>query len=81
MTYEATAIFDNGREIVFELQDDQVCDFAAAVFNKLIYTDARTGVISWLPPDRLLHLIIKPNMESHPCQKSQPSDQVRDLLS
>lgn len=83
MIYEAIATFDNGRVLSFELQDYQVHDFVASVYNKLVYTDEKTGVISWLPPEKLHHLIVKPNLESHPCQVSQAnlnSDQASDLL-
>ena len=81
MNHEAVATFDNGQTLSFELEDHQVKDFISAVFNKLVYNDEKTGVICWLPPDRLLNLIIKPNMESPLCQKSQPLEVVSDLLT
>lgn len=80
MTYEATATFDNGHNLVFELEQYQVEDFVLAVASKKAYIDEKNGVMSWLPPDRLLHLIVKPNLESPQCQKPLSSDLVNDLL-
>lgn len=81
MIYEASATFDNGHTLVFELEEYQVEDFVFAVYSKTIYKDEKTGVLSWLPPDKLLHLIVKPNLESPKCPKSHLSDQVNDLLA
>ena len=82
MIYEATATFDNGQKLVFELEPYQVEDFVFAIFNKTIYKDEKNGVLSWLPPDRLFHLIVRPNnLESPKCKKSQNSDQEKDLLT
>lgn len=81
ITHEAIATYDNGHTISIELQGYQVDDFVFAVYNKLIYKDEKTGVMSWLPPDRLCHLVIKPNLESPKCQNNQSSDLVSDLLT
>lgn len=81
LTYEATATFDNQQTLVFELEEYQVENFVFAVFNKLLYKDEKTGVISWLPPERLLHLIVKPNLESSQCQKNHLSDLESDSLT
>lgn len=72
--YEAVATFKNGRKDVFELEDYQVDDFLTSTVRKYPYKDKKTGVVSWLPPEHLHHLIIKPNWESQSCQKSQNSD-------
>lgn len=79
--FEATVKFDNGMEMQFILQEYQVENFMFAIFNKLIYRDEKTGVLAWLPPERLLHVIVKPTLESPQCQKNQPSDQESDSLT
>lgn len=77
MTYEAIAIFDNGHRLSWELEDYQVDEFVDAVYRKIVYKDDKTGVISWLPPDRLHHLIVKPNLESPKCQETIVPDDLK----
>lgn len=71
MIYEAIASLNNGQSLVFELEEYQLEEFINSVRNELPYKDSRTGVISWLPPRQLQHLLIKPNQESPKCLKSQ----------
>ena len=81
MKYDAIATLTNEQSLVFELEDYQVDDFMFAVANERPYKDSRTGVISWLPPRHLHHILIKPNLESPKCQKNQPSGPASDLLT
>lgn len=79
--FEATATFISGKISTFVLDESQVNDFMLAVYNKLVYKDEKNDVMVWLPPDQLLHLVIKPTLESPKCQKNQPLDQESDLLT
>ena len=81
MMYQAVATLDNGKTLAFELERYQVEDFVAAVYNRLVYTDAKTGVISWLPTDKLHHLLVKPYQESPICQNPPSLDLEEDLLT
>lgn len=82
MSFTASVTFDNLKSLHFDLEEYQVQDFLSAVENGSTYQDHKTGVISWLPPDRVYHVIIKPNLESlSSCQTSQSSGLVSDLLT
>jgi hypothetical protein len=79
MIYNAVATFKNGRKAIFELEDYQVDEFLNATVKKCPYKDKKTGVMSWLPPEHLHHLIITPSLESPKCT-NQKLDQASDPL-
>lgn len=79
MIHHASVTFENRECLVFELEDYQVEDFLYSIVHKCPYKDVKTGVISWLPPEKIHHLIIKPTLESLTCQ-NQNLDPASDLL-